>query len=53
MQKKFLVKFKIMIQTLENVGIERTYLNIIMTIYDKSIENIILNDENLKLFSLA
>ena len=32
-----------MIKTLQNVGIERAYLNIIMTIYDKPTANIILS----------
>ena len=34
------------------VGIKRTYLNIIMSIYDKPIANIILNGEKLKVFPL-
>jgi len=34
------------------VGIERTYLNIIKTIYDKHTANIILNGEKLKTFPL-
>ena len=38
-----------MIKTLTKVGIERTYLSII-TIYDKSTANIILNSEKLKDF---
>ena len=38
------------IQTLQKMGIEGTYLNIVKTIYDKPTENIILNDENLKTF---
>ena len=37
-----------MIKILQKVGIERTYLNIIKAIYDKTIANIILNGENLK-----
>ena len=39
-----------MIKTLQNVGIEGTYLNIIKTIYDKPTANIILNGEKLKPF---
>ena len=39
-----------MIKTLQKVGIERTYLNIIKAIYDKAIANIILNGEKLKAF---
>ena len=41
-----------MIKTLQKVGTEGTYLNIIMTIYDKLTANIILNGENLKAFPL-
>ena len=38
------------IKTLQKVGIERTYLNIIMAIYDKATANIVLNGEKLKPF---
>ena len=43
-----------MINIFIKVGIERTYLNIINAIYDKSIaiNNIILNGKKLKAFSL-
>ena len=41
-----------MIKTLKKVGIERTYLNIIKTLYDKPTANIILNSEKLKAFSI-
>ena len=41
-----------MIKTLHNVGIEGTYLNIIMAIYDKPTANIVLNGEKLKPFPL-
>ena len=41
-----------MIQTLQKMGIEGTYLNIVKAIYDKSIANIILNGEKLKAFPL-
>ena len=41
-----------MIKILQNVGIERTYLNIIKAIYDKSTANIVLNGEKLKTFPL-
>ena len=41
-----------MIKTLQKVGIEGTYLNIIKTINDKPTANIILNDEKLKPFPL-
>ena len=39
-----------MIKTLQKVGIEGTYLNIIKAIYDKPTANIILNGEKLKPF---
>ena len=41
-----------MIKTLQKVGIEGTYLNIIKAIYDKTTANIILNGEKLKAFPL-
>ena len=41
-----------MIKTLEKVGIERTYLNIIKAIYDKPTANNVLNGEKLKPFPL-
>ena len=41
-----------MIKTLQKVGIEGTYLNIIMAIYDKPTANIILSGEKLKPFPL-
>ena len=41
-----------MIKTLQKVGIEGTYLNIIKAIYDKPTTNIILNGEILKPFLL-
>ena len=41
-----------MIKTLQKVGIEGTYLNIIKAIYDKSTANIILNGEKMKPFPL-
>ena len=41
-----------MIKTLQKVGIEGTYLNIIKVIYDKPTANIILNGEKLKPFPL-
>ena len=39
-------------KTLQKVGIEGTYLNIIKVIYDKPTANIILKDEKLKAFPL-
>jgi hypothetical protein len=41
-----------MIKTLMKQGIERMYLNIIKTTYNKSTANIILNGEKLKPFPL-
>ena len=41
-----------MIKTLQKVGIEGIYLNIIKAIYDKPTTNIVLNGEKLKIFSL-
>ena len=41
-----------MIKTLQKVGIEGTYLNIIKAIHDKLTTNIVLNGENLKPFPL-
>ena len=47
---KFLHPF--MIKTLQKVGIEGNYLNIIKAIYNKPTVNIILNSEKLKAFPL-
>ena len=41
-----------MIKTLQKVGIDGTYLNIIKAIYDKSTARIILNGKKLKAFPL-
>ena len=41
-----------MMKTLQRMGIEGTYLNTVKVIYDKLTENIILNGEKLKAFSL-
>ena len=46
------IQHPFMIKTLQKVGIEGTYLNIIKAIYDKSTANIILNCEKLKAFPL-
>ena len=40
------------IKTLNKVGIEGTYLNIIKAIYDKPTANVIFNSEKLKAFPL-
>ena len=41
-----------MIKTLQKMGMEGTYLNIVKAIYDKPTANIILNGEKLKTFPL-
>ena len=41
-----------MIKTLQKMGIEGTYLNLVKAIYDKLTANIILNGEKLKAFPL-
>ena len=46
------IQHPFMIKTLQKVGIEGTYLNIIKTIYNKPTTNIILNGEKLKAFPL-
>ena len=46
------IQHPFMIKTLQNMGIEGTYLNIVQAIYNKPTANIILNDENLKAFPL-
>ena len=42
------IQHPFMINTLQKVGIEGTYLNIIKAIYDKPTANIFLNGEKLK-----
>ena len=46
------IQHPIMIKTLQKVGIEGTFLNIIKAIYDKPTANIILNAGKLKSFPL-
>ena len=46
------IQHPFMIKTLQKVGIEGTYLNIIKAIYDKPTANIILSGEKLKPFPL-
>ena len=41
-----------MIKTLQKMGIEGTYLNIVKAIYDKPTANLIVNGEKLKAFPL-
>ena len=46
------IQHQFMITTLQKVGKEGTYLNIIKAIYDKPTANIVLNGEKLKAFPL-
>ena len=46
------IQHPFMIKTLQKMGIEGTYLNIVKAIYDKPTANIILNSEKLKAFPL-
>ena len=41
-----------MIKTLQNIGVEGIYLNIIKSIYDKPTTNVVLSGEKLKPFPL-
>ena len=46
------IQHPFMVKTLQKVGIEGTYLNIIKAIYNKPTANIVLNGEKLKAFPL-
>ena len=46
------IEHPFMIKTLQKMGVEGTYLNIIKSIYDKPTASIILNGEKLKAFPL-
>ena len=46
------IQHPFMIKTLQKMGIEGTYLNIVKAIYDKPTANIILNGEKLNAFPL-
>ena len=46
------IQHPFMIKTLQKMGIEGTYLNIVKFIYDKPTANIILHGEKLKAFTL-
>ena len=46
------IQHPFIIKTLQKMGIDRTFFNIIKVIYGKLTANIILNGENLKAFSL-
>ena len=47
------IQHSFMVKTLQKIGIEGSYLNIIKAIYDKPTANIILNGEKLKPFPLG
>ena len=47
------IQHPFMIKTLQKMGIEGTYLNIVKAIYDKPTGNIILSGEKLKAFPLT
>ena len=47
------IQHRFMRKTLQKMGIEGAYLNIIKAIYDKPTANIILNGEKLKTFPLG
>ena len=54
MQKTFdKIQYPFMIKTLQKMGIEGTYLNIVKAIYDKITANVVLNGEKLIAFSLG
>ena len=42
------IQHPFMMKSLQKIGIEGTYLNIVKAIYDKPAKNIILNDKKLK-----
>ena len=46
------IQHPLMIKTLQKIGIEGTYLNIVKAIYGKPTANIIFNGEKLKAFPL-
>ena len=54
MQKKAFdqIQHQFMTKTLQKMGIEGTYLNIVKAIYDKPMANVILNGEKLIAFPL-
>ena len=53
MEKAFYkIQHPFMIKTLQKMGIEGIYLNIVKAIYDRPTANIILNGEKLKAFPL-
>ena len=43
------IQYPLMMKTLQKIGIEGTYLNLVKATYDKPTANIILNDEKLRL----
>ena len=47
------IQHPLMIKTLQKMGREETYLNIVKAIYDKPTANIVLNGEKLKAFPVG
>ena len=47
------IQHQFMIKTLQKLGIEGTYLNVIKAIYGKTTANIVLNGEKVKAFPLT
>ena len=47
------IQYPFMIKSLQKMGIEGTYLNIVKVIFDQPTANVILNGEKLKAFSLT
>ena len=45
------IQYLFMIKTLNKIGIERTYVNIIKIIYEKPIDNIIISGQETESFS--
>ena len=46
------IRHQFMIKTLQKMGIEGTYLNVVKDMHDKPTANIIINGEKLKTFPL-
>ena len=46
------IQYRFMIKTLQKMGIEGTYLNIVKAVYNKPTANIILNGDKLKAYPL-
>ena len=46
------IQYRFMVRTLQKVGTEGTYLNVIKSIYDKPTANVMFSGEKLKVFPL-